>query len=482
MISVPNLRLPSNGNKTSAIIFIWFFALFVLASSCDALKKIPKEDTSDKKEELDEIKGKTVYNPKTGKWEKVTEVDGGTMDTIAWKEPAEDVAPPITNDGTSSSPIQGYQKDRYNVAVLLPFMTNYFQELDARINAKSKLAIHFYGGMQMAFEKLSADGVQLNVSVHDTRASEGTVENLLKNNDKVLHADLIIGPISKKNLKLVAAFAKNNKKPMVAPLSPSTSITDKNPFYLQVSPSLESHCKTITRHALEHYDADQIVLVCRSKAAETKRLKYFQTAHQEVAGSPHVKPFKEFIITDTSVDLNETEVEPYIIAGKTTVFIVPSWSNESFIYALLRKISIAKGKNKVVVYGMPQWMKYEQIDYDYYDKLNLHLSSDTDINSDLEEVKQFKRKFYHKFGTLPREEAFVGYDVMRYFGQMLHKHGTQFQQKIDQEGQDLLHTRFDFIPVAPKDAKPEDYSKIERYENQYVNILQFKDFHFQLAE
>jgi len=473
-----------NGNNFVAYKNLSLFLLasfFFMLSSCDALKKVPREDKSKEKEELEEIKGSRVYNPATGKWEEPT-APASTMDTIAWTEPSKDVEPPITSDGLGAEPNGvGVAKDEYNVAILLPFMTNKFQELDGKINQKSSLAINLYGGMQMAFSELSGEGVKLNVSVHDTQASESIVNGLLET-EKVAEADLIIGPIAKNNLKLVAEYAKAKKKPMVSPLSPSTSIAKDNPYYLQVSPGLKEHCKTISRHALDKYKPEQLVLVCRNKKAETNRLKYFQEANQEHAGRSNVEPLKEFIVTDATVDFSELDITPYILPGKTTVFIVPSWSNESFIYSLMRNVSIAKGKNKVVFYGMPQWMNFEQISYDYFENLNLHVSSDTDINSDTEEVKRFKQNFYYKFGNLPEEEAYVGYDVMRYFGGELFRGGTQFQQTIDGNGKDMLHTRFALAPVAPKNAKPEDYSKIERYENSYVNILKFKNFHFQLAD
>jgi Periplasmic binding protein len=483
MTSVPNLLRPSNGNKSLWSFFFLLFFCFLL-SSCDAFKKVPRAEKGTNGDgELEEIKGRRVYNPQTGKWEVVTEVESGTMDTIAWTDPGKDVPPPIKdkNNSGNNQPGTGDKKDSYKVAVLLPFMTNTFQELDASINSKSDLAIQLYGGMQMAFEELSAQGIQLDVSVHDTQASTTVTSNLL-GNEKVKEADLIIGPISKDNIKLVAAYAKENKKPMVSPLSPSTDVANNNPYYIQVSPSLESHCKAITRHALEKHKADQIVLVCRSKAAESDRLKFFQNAHKEIKGSSAVAPFKEFIITDESVELSNTNFGPYMIPGKTTVFIIPSWSSESFIYSLMRKISIAKGKNDVVVYGMPQWMKYDQIGYEYYENLQLHVSSDMDINNDNEDIKRFKRNFYHKFGTLPKDEAYVGYDVMQYFARQLSKGGTQFQQKLDQNGEDLLHTRFAFEPKAAAGAKPEDYSKIDRLENCYVNILRFKNYHFQLVD
>ncbi len=480
MTSVPNLLQRSNGN--SYVLFLLIACWSV--SACNAFKKVPRDGGKDN-EELEEIQGAKVYNPKTGRWEYPTEVTQN-MDTVQWRRPADDVASPITSDSdlpdTSGEVPPSSKKESYNIAVMLPFMTENFNDLSTRINRKSDLAIQFYGGMKMAFDQLSSRGVKLKISVHDTQASEHTTKSLLLQ-QSLQEADLIVGPVAKDNIKLVADFAKTNKKPMVSPLSPSINVTEENPWYLQVSPSLEAHCKAITRHALQHHQPSQIVLVCRDKKAETSRLKYFQEANYEEAGSTNTSRLKEFIVTSQSADYGEMDVKPYIQEGRTTVFIVPSWSNESFVYSLLRNISIAKGNNKVVVYGMPQWMKYEQISYDYYENLHLHVSSDSYIDSNDEDIKNFRRNFYYRYGTVPTDYAYEGFGVMQYFGDHLYRGGTQFQQQIDQNDDHLLHTRYRFDPVVIPTGDSEDYdTAIDRYENRYVNILQFKDYYFQMAE
>ncbi|MEM1318830.1 MAG: ABC transporter substrate-binding protein [Bacteroidota bacterium] len=486
MTLVPNLLQRLNGNKLLLVALVLLLSL----SACDALKKVPRDDSTAKNEdkELEEIQGQKKYNPKTGKYEHTTEVTQ-EVDTVRWTVSTPEEYPPITS-GTSGNPGTndpvvvapgGEKLFSYNVAVLMPFLTNRFDPFNNRISDKSDLALSFYSGVKMAFDELSNEGVRLNVKVLDTKASEDEVRNILSSG-KLQDAHMIIGPVTKANLKLVAEYARQNFKTIISPLSPNTTITTNNPFYLQASPSLKSHCDAITRHVKERYTTDQVMLVCRNKKAEIDRLKYFQDANHLFDGSDTSPRFEELIITDQTADFNEMDVTPYIKGGDTTtVFVVPSWSNESFIYSFLRKISIAQGDNKVIVYGMPQWMKFKRISYDYYEQLNVHISSSSYINEEDQAVVQFRQNFFNRYGAAPEVDAYVGYDLMRYMGRMIVKHGTKFQEAIDREQAQYLHTRYAFEPIAQEGTIAEQ-PVIERYENRYVNILEFKDYFFQLAD
>ncbi|MEM8907452.1 MAG: ABC transporter substrate-binding protein [Bacteroidota bacterium] len=488
MISVQNLQPLLNGSKGLLFCCLLVFSL----ASCDSLKKVQKTPGADKgtgkdKTELEEIQGGKVFNPETGQFEDAVDASG-QMDTVQWTEVPPETAPPITSD--AGNPIDGTRtggttepgnvQSSYNVALLLPFLGNKFIDAANNIDAKSDLALHYYGGTKIAFDDLSTEGVQLNVSVFDTEASEAKTQTLLKRSE-LAQANMIVGPVRRNNLRLTAAFAKQNGKVLVSPLSPSMQITNDNPYYVQVNPSLKTHCEAITRHVLENHSRDEVVLVCRNKNAEVSRLKYFQEANTAIYGSTAVEKLQEFIITDQSADLNETDISPYIKEGKTTVFIVPSWSNESFVYSLMRKINIAKGLNQVVVYGMPQWMKFERAGLDYFEPLQVHISSASNIDTDDPNVLAFRQRFFERYGMTPSVDAYVGYDVMMYFGRLLAKNGTQLNEVIDREPAYGLHTYFSFSPNAPQSINVENYSEVDYYENKRVNILKFKDFYFQVA-
>ena len=158
------------------------------------------------------------------------------------------------------------------------------------------------------------------------------------------------------------------------------------------------------------------------------------------------------------------------------------FSNESFVYSLMHKLNLAKRDQEVVVYGMPQWMRFERIAYDYFEQLNVHVSSDTYIEMEAPKVRTFRQEFFNQFGTVPTEDAFVGYDVVNYFVDMMIKKGTRFQEVIDQYPVDNLHTSFKFEGVPIPNAQPEQKSNtVNHYENSHVNILEFKDYQFKPA-
>ncbi len=496
MILVQNLLRPLSGNSfLPETVKIGLLVLLVSLSSCDALKKAqrPDDDEPPPKDEteLGEIQGQKKYNPKTGKYEYVTDVTV-VPDTVKWTVVKDDEYPPITSSTTTSTPgdlpdvpiatPEGEKLSEYNLAILLPFLTNKFNTLSSSIDSRSHMALQFYSGAKLGLEDLSQKGIRLNVHVMDTYASESRTEELLRQGT-LQRAHMIIGPVKKTNLIKVADFAKKNGKALVSPLSPSSSVTRNNSNYIQLSPSLKVHCEAITKHAKERYNTDQIVLVCRNKKAEVARLRYFQNANFAIEGSSLAERFKEYVIQDQSADFASLDVLPFLKDGETTVFILPSWSNESFIYSFMRHVDLVRGDNEVVIYGMPQWQEYERISFDYYERLNVHVSSASYIDRNSPEAIAFRQRFFSRYAMPPEEEAYIGFATTHYFGEMISQHGTRFQDVIDQYPEEAMHASFHIERVAPDGAQPEGKEVlIDRLENKFVHILKFRDYHFQPAD
>lgn len=475
------------------------FALLLMTSfaACDMFKKVqddkvgqPSKPNREDEELLDPIEGTIVYNPETGTYDTVR-VLRERMDTTIWRDVTD--APVITSDGVYVD--EGGAPDgtgafgtayysTYNVSVMLPFVTNRFSMTSPKLPDNSDWAVHFYAGMQMALDILEQEGVSLNVTTLDTKGQASEVNTLLRSDESLTSAHLILGPYRKENVKLVADFAKREQKTMVSPYNASMSVANNNTQYIQVNPTLKSHAEAIMRHARKNYRPDQIVLVAKDKTAEVNRLKYFQDENYLIDGSTNGPALQELLVTDSNIDLSELDLKPFLKSGTTTVFIIPSFSSEAYVGALMRKIYLEARYSPIVVYGMPQWQDYTSIDYDVFENLNLHISSSSYIDPYSVSVQSFKRSFYDRYGTAPEEEAFWGYDDMLYFGRMLKKHGTKFQYFLDGDlGVNYLHTRFDVQKqLTPQSMRPESKKEvIQRFENKYVNILKFDQYYFQRA-
>ncbi len=487
MISAPNHQQQLSGNKKSIFSFYTIFSVaaifvIVLLASCGGGRT--KTPTG----EIVTPQGTKVYNPNTGKYEFETDVSG-KVDTVQWSDADSSVNDPIESDpsqymGDEETPIEtnetsneGSTFGTYNVAMMMPFNAHKTNTLEGGIHKNSKSALAFYEGAKLAFDKLSAEGVNLSVTVMDTKRSESETLGLLSRTE-LMNAHMIIGPYGTKPLTQVAEFAKREKKILISPTNTSKYITKEDPNYVQANPSLQSHCEAIMRHALKYNEETEIVLVCRDKDVEKVRLEFFQNEKMKIKGEGRLT---EYIIdAETAQQYGEMDLLPYFKEGKTTVFIVPSYSNEKFISNFMRQVAISKGPNEAVIYGMPRWMEYKTVSFDYFENLNLHLSVANFADKNESEIKDFRRMFFEKYGTLPTDNAYKGYDLALFFGRQIHKHGTGFPMQLDLEDNSYLSTKFDFQNNIPLDAD-DRLDKINYIENKYVNIIKFENYQFQLT-
>ncbi len=510
--------MKNTNNYWNLSTIIALCSVIFLFASCDLFKSVPKDQTV-YDEVPGEIKGGKVYNPETGKEEEVDYIPSN-MDTINWRRNPSSDAPPIKTDGQNSggtsdnNPNTGgntnpnttgdtgtadtggqtgtiggiptTMKSNYNVAMMLPFVTNKFSAFDSEIYAKSEWAIQYYGGAQIALDRLRNEGINLNINVLDTQGNEGKVSTEISSNPAVQNADLIIGPYRSVNVRQVAEYAKGKQIPVVSPYSAASNISDDNPFLVQVNPSLNTHIEKITEHALSKFNAEQIVLVVRDKIEEKARLALFQNAHKAIKKSDDVPAFREFVIEDDGkFEKLDEKIRDYIIDNSTTVFIVPTWSNEVFVNSFLRQVEIARRSfDRITVYGMPQWMEYGNTDYTYFEKLDVHVSNSFFVNKNTDNARSFRQSFYDRYGKRADKAAYLGYDVMLYFGRQIHNRGTQFQQYLPENTSDMLHAKFMFEPVfdANVGTGVDANAQVERYENRFVHLLKFSDYQWRTAD
>jgi len=501
MISVPNLRQPLNGSK-------WFliFVAFSMLTSCELFRPVqtgaqqPVPEAAKPKptdRELDAIQGRRVYDPSTGTYVTVENAPVEKMDTLRWTTVAINPDQIIkssgdTYAGTSPTPPTRTTEIRtdertnskilsaYNVSIVLPFLTDRFSTTSG-LPQNSDWALGFYGGVRLALEELERDNIKLNVSVIDDRASDTYTPQLLRTNADLRAAHLIIGPYRREVARQIADFAQTNDKTVISPYTTSDSVTMNNPNYIQVNPSLRTHCEALTRHARQRFRPEQIVLVARNR--EIDRFAFFQQENAVISNGRNVRRFREYVVPENA-EVSSGQLLS-LMQTDTTVFMVPSWSTEAFVNSFLRKLESAKRDNQaVIVYGMPQWMEYETIEYDVFERLNVHVSSSTFTDPLSPDVQFFKRRFFDRYGAVPRDEAYLGYDVTLFSGKMLKKYGTKFQYYLESEPTQVLHTRFDFERVVniPATTANVENLPIQRFENKFVNILHFRDYQFKLAE
>ncbi|MCB0660461.1 MAG: hypothetical protein KDC04_05975, partial [Saprospiraceae bacterium] len=153
-----------------------------------------------------------------------------------------------------------------------------------------------------------------------------------------------------------------------------------------------------------------------------------------------------------------------------------SFSDEEFVYGVLRRLMAEKGSKQVVVYGMPLLIESEKIDFDFYHALNLRiaLSDYLDLNS--EEIREFRREFLDLYGEIPLSDAVKGYSIMMLAANSLHSYGTHFQNYIVNKDMTFLQTTFNIEKSVSEDKETDinNTKDFDYFENKHLDIVEFK--------
>jgi hypothetical protein len=482
------MKKTTNMNKQTSMLKYSLFALALSLSlaSCDLFKKA--ETTAPKKTQKDDPRDANKPNNQG----KVS-----TVDTVRWKTDPR-AKPPISTGQAPPSPVivtdnsggQGNNnpsnpnsqgntfdptpgttvtpstKDAYTLNILLPFETDKFVESNGTNPAKSQFALDFYAGVKMALDTIGTMPIRLTVNVMDSKDGFNAISGKY-GFDK---ADVILGPVDKENVVQAIAYSSRNNVTVVSPYYPTGDIEGINPNFVQVKPSLRTHCHNIVKHIQTKYPGASVVMAARSKENEVSRFAYFEEGEKMYSAAK----FEEWKIED-DISFNP---DAYIEKTGTTVFIVPSW-NEAFVTSFLRKLNASPYRNQIIVYGMPQWMDFSTNLNSLFEALHVHVSSSTYLDNNAFDVRYFRNKFMSKYGKLPNPDVVLGYDCMLYVGKMIMQYGSKFPYFLDREQQTVLHTKFNFAPVF-KNINNDAGSNVAKYENNYVNILRFQSNTFRL--
>jgi len=463
MILAPNHQLPLSGN--SFVLFL-IIVLGLSMVSCSGTKKVITKDE----------KNVQITKANEGKKKELS------VDTIKWKKVNEDIT---FSEGTTPKSIEKGKeklkspfksdnfKEVYNVSLLIPLNSNNYSQASL---AKSRF-VQFYAGALLALEELDAEGIKMNVKVIDTE-EKGFNLNAQKLEILNENVDLIIGPFEKEDVKSMVDEAKQRQITLVSPWYTSTKLTNENPYYLQLKPNLKEHFFKIAEHTTKNFRKDEVVVLTKNNKDGNAWFKYFQECTQEIKKDE--KYFTQYYYSEDSLKAGNTAFFRLFKSGKIKAVILPNYSynDEDLIYSVIRRLSVDKGNNFVILYGMPILHDSEKIDFEFYNSLKMRIAITDYVDDTKYEIKNFKRKFLDYYGEIANADAIKGYDAMIFIGRNLNKYGRKFQFDITDQSIKLIQSNILLKKSNSDDTKYEDNMKFDYFENKHIDLIEFNGSRF----
>jgi hypothetical protein len=132
---------------------------------------------------------------------------------------------------------------------------------------------------------------------------------------------------------------------------------------------------------------------------------------------------------------------------------------------MLTKLNATRDSN-FIVFGMPEWFSFKELDLNYLMDLNVHLPNTGFISYEDSLTNYFVKKYQESNSEDPsRRFAFSGFDITYYFLSVLYEQGG-ISPDMYMKTPDMLSLNFDF-----------NYNRNRKNgaRNQFVQIITYED-------
>ena len=371
-------------------------------------------------------------------------------------------------DTASVTNYAGSKKEEYNIAFFLPFHANEANELntekiiksDEQLPNKSTIALPFYEGALMAIDSLKKRNFKAKIFVYDIDDTDSlNIVSLLKK-PELKNMDLMIGPLFGSSFMPVAKFAKEHSIPIVSPFTQINKILFDNLYVCKMLPSSAMQLELMANYVVDSFKTQNLILLNNGSPKEVTFYNAFKKAGNKAlkkAGGTANDTLREA--------RSIAGVESMLNSAKTNVVILPS-NNQSYVTEFISKLNKVPEKNKIVVFGLQSWLNYDNLDFEYLNKLSVHIPSNSFVDYSNPATKNFIAEYRARYRTEPELYAFQGYDITNYFLTALHKYGSGFLNNIVDDKSKGLEVDFHFM----------QYPLDSGFENKFVYILKYKDY------
>jgi len=406
----------------------------------------------------------------------------------------------------------------FNVALMLPLylekadsiprLTS--RNLDKYVDMPSFNFIQFYEGFLIAVDSLRKQGLSVDLHIYDVDEKVAKTIKVLQD-PALIETDLIIGPLFRKNFKLVSNYAKLFDIKIVNPLTTRDEILDyKNVF--KVTPSQKTQLHLVDQIVKTKYSNAKILIVRHNQfrygemADELRNM--LERGIQEkvrIANSLLDNIIREYSILDTTLTdgelLENLLVEDVLvyreflemqlddstsfhnrvdevvyteegiegIMKKASIIrptvIVALSDKKVFALELLTQLNEFRDSLHITLFGFPDWHTFSAMETEYLQNLNTHVFSNSYIDYTRPEVISFVTKFRKLYYTEPMKYAYDGFDVGFYFLGALLKYGKQFENCIPYFEKDLIQNSYLFR-----------HKRSKGFENQQWNVLLYENY------
>jgi ABC-type branched-subunit amino acid transport system substrate-binding protein len=347
-------------------------------------------------------------------------------------------------------------KPAYKIAVLLPFELERMKQRDT--TTLNRISVSLYQGMRAAQRQLDTlGGVKVRLYAYEIGSKDkGKLAKLLKDKE-FQDIDAFVGPVFDSLNRAVAEILPTQKALLVNPISLDAKMI-VNPYTYLYESTPETQAQRVVDF-LSTQGENKNMVIFYDDLRKNKNLATFVKQKAEKQGFK-VIVFEEVSVSDLSIirttfdKYNRFDVGSMVVSSSSTAVAEE-------VAKFLQVNSFA-----VPVIVPDSWLRIQNLDYELYEKLKIHVLAPEYL--DIDDAKTLPLK--KAYSVLARQDMpnnnpypYVGYEVVHHLAKLWETAGTQ--------------ANYDKVlpKMSPYQGKTGEWLWYEKgkQDNQFVPILHF---------
>lgn len=298
-----------------------------------------------------------------------------------------------------STKLIAQSKEPIKIALLMPFCAKNINQNANHKNADLGNACReYYQGLLIAADSLKNAGNNIEITVFDTERDTVKFKKILQN-DAVLNADLIIGPVVKEGQIMMQNYKNKKNAYHLSPLFTFTKTKINDPKSISAYPDLNYYAEYLVNY-LNKIDATGNLIVVYGKDASDKMLSNYL--------KQIVKPEMDLNLKQADINKPNDVLLQFDRIKNNYVFL--ACDDESQINSILKTIADTNNNFKETTFGLRKIIDFKDLNLEDWEATNLHIITPFYINYNDSLTKKFITTYRNYHETEPNEYAFVGYD------------------------------------------------------------------------
>lgn len=364
--------------------------------------------------------------------------------TTVVEQPVQEVVTPVhPTDEELFTEVKGATEEitQIKAAIILPFMLD-----GENASGEQQKMVEFYEGFLLALDSLKREGVSVDLHVYDSGSEDQSIANIL-NSPEMRGTNIIFGPVHKKHIAEVSAFADTTGTRVVIPFERNIDQVFTNPYLYQVNTPQSYFYSEVYDHFFRRFPHPNIIFFEEPGEKEDGMIPGFK---QEL-DSRDID--YTVLVADTAT--NKDTIRNHFKLYHENILMMTSeksgaLNNMMPVFQLLVR-DTATTKYDMHLFGYPQYQVYTNNHLASFYEIDTYFYSSFYTNNLLPQAVNFHKKYrriYSKeiVNRYPKY-AILGFDTGFYFLKALHLYGTDMDSRMGEFDYEPIQTGFKFERV-----------------------------------